>query len=81
MWYLMLGRVCGSEPCTTFVGFLVEMTVFWKYLASDMIKKTWIITHEVFEIFGWTFFDGFDVLKLYLCRLPTKAAKVSVLHF
>ncbi len=46
-----------------------------------MIKKTWIIPHEAFEIFGWMFLDGFDVLKLYLYRLAAKAAKVSFSHF
>ncbi len=40
-----------------------------------MIKKIWITPHKAFESFGWTFLDGFDVLKLY--RLPAKAAKVS----
>ncbi len=46
-----------------------------------MIKKTWIITHEAVEIFGWTFLDGFDVLKLNLHRLPAKDAEVSGLAF
>ncbi len=46
-----------------------------------MIKKIWVITHKAFEIFGWTFSDGVDVLELYLHRLPAKAAKVGGLHF
>ncbi len=45
-----------------------------------MIKKTWIIPHKAFEIYGWTLFDGFDALKLYLHRLPAKAAKVIDSH-
>ncbi len=44
-------------------------------------KKTNIpyhnMLHEAFEIFGWTLIDGFDDLKLYFHRLPTKAANVS----
>ncbi len=39
------------------------------------------MTHEACEMFGWTFLHGFDVLKLYLHRLPAKAAKVSGSHF
>ncbi len=46
-----------------------------------MIKKAWIIPHEAFEIFGWTILDCFSVLKLYLHRLPAKAAEVSGSHF
>ncbi len=46
-----------------------------------MIKKTWIIPHEAFEIFGCMFSDGVDVLKLYLHRLSARIAKVSGLHF
>ncbi len=46
-----------------------------------MIKKTWIKQQKAFEIFGWTVFDGFDVLKLYLQRLPAKADKVNGSHF
>ncbi len=46
-----------------------------------MTKKTWITPKEAFEIFGRTFLDGFDVFKLYLHRLPAKAAKVSGSHF
>ncbi len=46
-----------------------------------MTKKTWIKPHEAVESFGWTFLDGFDVLKLYLHRLPAKAAKVRGSHF
>ncbi len=45
-----------------------------------MVKKTWIILHKAFEIFEWTLIDGFDVLELYFCGLPAKAAKVSGLH-
>ncbi len=39
--------------------------MYLKYGAYDTIKKTWIIPHEAFEVFGWTFLDGFefDVLK------------------
>ncbi len=33
--------------------------------------------NEAAESFRWTFLDGFDVLKLYLYRLPAKTAKVS----
>ncbi len=42
-----------------------------------MVKKTWIVSHKAPESFGWMFLDGFDVLKLFLHRLPAKAAKVS----
>ncbi len=45
-----------------------------------MIKKTWIIPHKAFEIFGWTFLDSFDVLKLYLYRVPAEAAEVRGSH-
>ncbi len=40
------------------------------------MKKTRMI-RRTFEIFGWKILDGFDVLKLYLYRLPAKATKVS----
>ncbi len=43
------------------------------------MTKTWI--KEAVKSFGWTFLDGFDVLKLYLHRLPAKAAEVSGSHF
>ncbi len=33
--------------------------------------------HKAVESFEWTFLKGFDVLKLYLHRLTTDAAKVS----
>ncbi len=46
-----------------------------------MIKKTWIIPHKAAESFGWKFFGKFWCLKLYLHRLPAKAAKASDLHF
>ncbi len=46
-----------------------------------MIKKTSVISCKAFEISGWTFFDGFDILKLYLHRLAAKAATVSDSHF
>ncbi len=46
-----------------------------------MIKTTWIKPHEAVESFGWTFVDDFDVLKLYVHRLPAKAAKVSSSDF
>ncbi len=46
-----------------------------------MIKTTWILSDEDSEVFGWTFLDGFDVLKLYPHRLPAKAAKVRRSHF
>ncbi len=46
-----------------------------------MIKKTWITPQEAVENFGWMVLDGFDVLKLYLHRVPAKAAKVSGSHF
>ncbi len=64
-----------------FGSFLAKIKVFWKYRAHTMIKTTWIIPHKAFEIFGWTFLDGLDLLKLYLHRLPAKAAKVAGLHF
>ncbi len=38
------------------------------------MKKTWITPHRALREF-WM--DSFDVLKLYLHRLPAKAAKVS----
>ncbi len=37
--------------------------------------------YEASGSLGWTFLDGFDVLKLCLHRLPAKAAKVSGSHF
>ncbi len=46
-----------------------------------MIKKTWIKPHEAAEMFGGTFLDDFDVLKLNLHRLPAKAAEVSDSRF
>ncbi len=45
------------------------------------MKKTWIIPHKAAESFGWMLLDGFDGLKLYLNRLPAKAAKVSHSNF
>ncbi len=45
------------------------------------MKQTWIIAHKAFEIFLMDVLDGFDVLKLYLHRLPAKAATVSGSHF
>ncbi len=55
--------------------------MFWKYLAFDTINKTWIIPLKAFEIFGWTFLDGFDALKLCFQMLPANAAKVGGSHF
>ncbi len=43
---------------------------------EDLVKQ-----HKAVEIFGCMFSRGFDVLKLYLHRLPAKAANVSGLHF
>ncbi len=80
----MLGRARNTEACARCVGFssfLAEVTEFQKYLAYNMMKKTWNIPHKAFEIFGWTFLHSFDVLKLYLYRLPAKAAKGSGSHF
>ncbi len=54
--------------------------MFWKYWARNKIKS-WIIPHKAVESFGWTFLDGFDVLKLYLHRLQAKVAKVRGPHF
>ncbi len=64
--------------CAGFSGFLVEIKVFWKYWANDTIKKTWIYHTEVSRVSDWMFWDSFDVLKLYLHKLP---AKVSCSHF
>ncbi len=44
-------------------------------------KKTCVTPHEAFETFVRTFLDGFEVLKLYLRRLPAKAVKASGSHF
>ncbi len=54
----------------------MTITVFLEVLIK--IKKIWIIPHEAFYIFGWTFLDGFDVLKMHLHRLPARAAKVKL---
>ncbi len=57
----MLGRAWDREPRTfCFSSLLAKITVFWKYWIVNMIK-TWIIPQEAFEIFGWTFSDGFHV--------------------
>ncbi len=45
------------------------------------MKKTWIMPNKAFESFGSVFLGCSDVLKLYLHRLPAKAAKVCGLHF
>ncbi len=45
------------------------------------MRKTGIIPHEAVERFGRTFLDSFKVLKLFVCRLPAKAAEVSSQHF
>ncbi len=46
-----------------------------------MIQKTRIIPNKAAESFGLTSLGGFDVLKLYLHRLPAKGAKVSDSQF
>ncbi len=43
------------------------------FFAYTMIWSCWE--------FRMDFLDGFDVLKLYLHRLPAKAATVNGLHF
>ncbi len=50
-------------------------------LSPQHDKADYDYTTEAFEIFGWKTLDGFDILKLYLYGLRTKAAKVSGLHF
>ncbi len=58
----VFGRELDREPftgCVGFSGFLAKIKVFWKYWAYNMEKKTYILPHEAFEIFEWTFLDGF----------------------
>ncbi len=47
----------------------------------EKFLQFWVEPYLFVGSFGWTFLDGFDVFKLYLHRLPEKAAKVSSSHF